>query len=191
MKSPLFNLIPFSHAEHPDLQISAQAQVNERRLLLRYQIQGPDVSSVLFPTQPSGLDSPKRKDLLWQHTCFEAFLALPDASTYWELNLTPSGDWNFYRFSDYRQGQIQEGKIQTVHVSRPEPKTTDSYLIEAELDLAHLPNMTHDAAQNLLLGLTVIVEMRDTSKSYWALAHCGEKPDFHLRESFKVIEWSR
>jgi hypothetical protein len=36
----------------------------------------------------------------------------------------------------------------------------------------------------VVLGATAVVEYRDGTKDYWALAHKGEKPDFHVRESF-------
>ncbi len=29
------------------------------------------------------------------------------------------------------------------------------------------------------LGLSAVLEEKDGTKSYWALAHGGEKPDFH------------
>ncbi|MDX9732083.1 MAG: hypothetical protein RBT63_09960 [Bdellovibrionales bacterium] len=39
--------------------------------------------------------------------------------------------------------------------------------------------------QVLALGLTaVILEHGDDKPFYWALAHMGERPDFHIRKSF-------
>jgi hypothetical protein len=45
-----------------------------------------------------------RRDELWQHTCFEAFLRTPGADGYIEVNLSPSSEWAVYRFTAYRQG---------------------------------------------------------------------------------------
>lgn len=39
------------------------------------------------------------------------------------------------------------------------------------------------------LGLSAVVEENDGTKSYWALAHPGRRPDFHHAESF-VLELS-
>jgi len=36
-----------------------------------------------------------------------------------------------------------------------------------------------DAGTDWRLGLSAVLEETDGTKSYWALAHCGEKPDFH------------
>jgi hypothetical protein len=35
------------------------------------------------------------------------------------------------------------------------------------------------ADTNWQLGLSAVLEEKDGTKSYWALAHPGEKPDFH------------
>jgi hypothetical protein len=37
---------------------------------------------------------------------------------------------------------------------------------------------------NWELGLSVVLEERDGTKSYWALAHPSEKPDFHHPDCF-------
>ena len=34
------------------------------------------------------------------------------------------------------------------------------------------------------VGITTVVKLASGAVSYWALAHCGKQPDFHLRESF-------
>jgi len=31
-----------------------------------------------------------------------------------------------------------------------------------------------------------VIKLKNGEKSYWALAHRGKQPDFHLRESFVV-----
>ena len=39
-------------------------------------------------------------------------------------------------------------------------------------------------ASSLRLGLSAVIEETDGRLSYWALAHPGERPDFHHRDSF-------
>ena len=46
---------------------------------------------------PAAAASPERRDELWQSTCLELFIAKPNEPRYWEINLSPSGDWNVYR----------------------------------------------------------------------------------------------
>jgi hypothetical protein len=42
-----------------------------------------------------------------------------------------------------------------------------------------------DAEQAWHLGLSAVLEEKDGTKSYWALAHANpEKPDFHLADCF-------
>src|SRR6185437_9407616 len=91
---------------HPDspseavTEISAEA-VRQRPggLALTYRLAG-DFPRLVIP-QPT---EPRRADGLWRHTCFEAFVRVPGAEAYVELNLSPSGEWAAYRFDAYRQG---------------------------------------------------------------------------------------
>jgi hypothetical protein len=41
---------------------------------------------------------------LWEHTCFEAFVAADGAAAYHEMNLAPSGAWAAFAFRGYRDG---------------------------------------------------------------------------------------
>lgn len=42
-------------------------------------------------------------------------------------------------------------------------------------------------AGNMLdIGLSAVIEAQDGSKTYWALAHLAQQPDFHLRASFTL-----
>ena len=40
------------------------------------------------------------------------------------------------------------------------------------------------ADSNWELGLSAVLEEKDGTKSYWALAHPAEKPDFHAPDCF-------
>src|ERR1700757_4395609 len=42
-------------------------------------------------------------DGLWEHTCFEAFIAAPGVAGYYEFNFSPTLAWAAYQFSDYRE----------------------------------------------------------------------------------------
>ena len=42
---------------------------------------------------------------LWEDTCFECFLANGSEQSYVEFNFSPAGDWQVFRFSDYRSGR--------------------------------------------------------------------------------------
>ena len=59
--------------------------------------------------------------------------------------------------------------------------TADGFQLDATLPADLLP-----ASQTLVIGLSVVIEAADGSKSYWALAHGASQPDFHLRQSFAL-----
>lgn len=118
-------------------------------------------------------------DGLWQHTCCEAFIGGGDAPDYHEFNFSPSGQWAAYRFTDYRERDDR-------FLPSGEPRISlqplaDGFQLKARLEAPLIP-----AAPVLHLGLTVVIEAADGSKSYWALAHGSERPDFHLRQSFTL-----
>ena len=123
---------------------------------------------------PQAVDEPKRAEDLWQTTCFEAFLCVPQEEAYREWNFAPSGDWAAYDFTSHREG-------------RTDAEVADPYIrVEDNLTWWALgATIAVDAAVPWTVGLSVILEEKDGTKSYWALAHpLAEKPDFHDPASF-------
>jgi len=156
------------------LALTGSVRRNGDRLSLHYRLEDPE-GLVLLPPATA---APRRCYDLWTTTCFEFFLAEPGAEPYWEVNLAPSGDWNLFMLSGYRQGLT------------PEPAISDlPFVVEREtggldlavtLDLGALPL----AGRPLELAVTAVVELRDGEVLYWAMAHPGEQADFHWREGF-------
>ncbi|MBI1361517.1 MAG: hypothetical protein GC155_14665 [Alphaproteobacteria bacterium] len=143
---------------------------------LRYAAEG-DMTRVRIPAR----SEPARRDELWRHTCFEAFLRPPAGEAYAEFNFSPSGEYAAYSFTAYRDG------MQVVHGAAPEISVESS---AARLGL-HATIRTQDIqAVDLMgavrLGLTAVIEDMDGAKSYWALAHPQGKPDFHHRDGFAL-----
>jgi hypothetical protein len=116
-------------------------------------------------------------DGLWQHTCFEAFVANGE-SGYREFNFAPSGEWAAYAFTDYRLRDSTWQAAQSPRITTQ--RDAESFELSATLPAALFPTDT----ATLLLGLTAVIETTDGMLSYWALKHPGERPDFHLREGF-------
>lgn len=119
-------------------------------------------------------------DGLWQHTCFEAFLAVAANPACREFNFSPSGQWAAYAFSGYRQRDES---------FRPDPAPAmtlrlfaDRLELDAVIPRRLLPALPGGSA--LRFGLSAVVEAAAGGKSYWALAHPGEAPDFHRRDAF-------
>ena len=116
---------------------------------------------------------------------------------YWELNASPSGDWNLYRLERYRQGLRPE-----LLAAPPQARWTRTPLggglerLELTLVVA-MPSLaaglavdrTIDptTASGLEAALTAVLEHRDGALSYWALAHPAVEPDFHDRRGFQLL----
>ena len=115
--------------------------------------------------------APARKDGLWRHTCFEAFLQ--DGDGYVELNVSPSGEWAAYRFDGYRTG-MTPAELAQPHVQ-----------VRAGRDVLEVSARFVLAATGRL-GLAAVIEEAGGRISYWALAHGGAKPDFHDRGTFVI-----
>jgi hypothetical protein len=118
---------------------------------------------------PEPVADPGRADELWKTTCFEAFLRPLGEQAYSEWNFAPSGEWACYDFSDYRENMApaEVGPAPYVRVE-------DNFTWWALGATIALP-----ADTNWELGLSAVLEEKDGTKSYWALAHGGDKPDFH------------
>lgn len=140
----------------------------------------------------------ERADQLWQHTCFEAFVRRVDMPGYLEVNLAPSGAWQAYCFSGYRQG-MQPAELPSppnveVHLrelatgSDQGPSNPEQVLVlQARVQL---PAPYADASSGLCLGLSAIVEDEAGTLSYWAVRHAPGRADFHHPDAF-VLALSR
>jgi hypothetical protein len=154
-------------------RVRARVTCRGRTLALSYAVdQVP--ARIVLPAPGAG---PGRQDGLWQHTCFEAFVAPRGAPGYWEINLSPSGSWNVYRFTGYRDGMVPEERIGALSDLRA-AVAGDTLQVEATCDIGGVPEL---AAAHLEVGLASVLEAEDGSLSYWALHHPGPTPDFHLR----------
>jgi hypothetical protein len=119
-------------------------------------------------------EEPGRMDELWRSTCLETFLRAEDEDRYREWNFAPSGDWAAYDFSAWREGMAQ------ANVAEPYIRTEDNFTW-----WALGATIAVDAEREWQLGLSAVLEEKDGTKSYWALAHPpGDKPDFHARDCF-------
>lgn len=152
-----------------DIELS---RAGETMLSIAYLIAG-DVAALLTPAPAI----PARRDELWRHTCFEAFIQ--DGDGYAEVNLSPSGEWAAYRFDGYRAGMRAAAiAAPPVIATAVEPRRL---IVRAAIDLAGLI-----APGPARIGLSAVIEAKDGSKSYWALAHPEGKPDFHHRACFAI-----
>jgi hypothetical protein len=116
------------------------------------------------------LSEPWRADELWQSSCFEAFLRAAGEEAYREWNFAPTGNWAAYDFSGYR-ADMTRAEVGSPPYIRMEDNFT-WWTVGATIAV--------EADRQWDLGLAAILEEKDGTKSYWALAHpAGNQPDFH------------
>lgn len=168
-------LLPFTSSP---LNIEAKLEAQAQGFLLSFEISGPGVEQIfILPRNPK----PSRKNELWKETCFECFFGVGGTKQYFEFNGSTSGEWALYVFDDYRKG-MKDASVSVNPVMEKLEKTAD------RISCAwRIPYFTKSILQSA--GITAVIKTPNTQNvneeiSYWALKHAGEKPDFHLRESF-------
>jgi hypothetical protein len=131
---------------------------------------------------PEPIENPGRTDNLWEHTCFEGFIALENSPEYLEVNLSSSGQWNIYEFRNYRTGRVEADQVSTKTTIL---KAKTNFNIQTEINLSDVSWIKNSKKNiDLQIGLTAVIELKDKVKSYCALTHKSDKPDFHIKESF-------
>ena len=131
-----------------------------------------DLARVRMPVGGSG-----RTDGLWQTTCFEAFVRPFGGDRYLELNASPSGRWATYWFDRERTGMVAAQE----HAGQLRTEEFPGGLRFATSLAVNPPNA------DWRLGLSAVIEDVGGQKSWWALAHPSDKPDFHHPDSFTLV----
>lgn len=170
-----FVLEPFPGLPVPeDVRVSGSARRDGAMLELAWRLEGPDASFSL----PGPAEKPMRSSELWEHTCFEGFLAVPGRPGYREFNLSPAGHWNVFRFASYRSGMVEEEAFTAL------PCSVSSQVgvcqVSARIDTTRLGCR----ADPWLLAIATVVATPEGRLSYWALSHPGPRPDFHHPGAF-------
>ena len=145
-------------------------------LSVRCEVRG-DLSKVSIP---AAAEAPRRQDRLWEETCFELFLGTADSGEYREFNLSPSGHWNAYRFTRYREGMREETAIASLPFDIR--RDSEALLLTAEIGIGKIVS----AGKDLAATVAAVIRTNDGGKSHWALAHPASRPDFHRREGFAL-----
>jgi hypothetical protein len=171
------HLIPHPvHAPARVRQVTARVVSHDANwCVLRWKVEG--AADLLVPPFAGRM----RADGLWQTTCFELFLKTPShetpsqqggaTGTYTEFNFSPSERWAAYDFSGYRTG-MTERPVPRAPVITPR-RGGDVLFCDVAIPKDALPPVPWR------YGLTAVLEEGGGVKSYWAIAHPSERPDFH------------
>lgn len=172
-------LLPFSTESAPeDCRIEVMLSIDENRLRIAFDLMAQLADLAIPEFEPSNV---KRRDNLWEHTCFEVFLRPEISPSYWEFNLSPSGEWNVWSFSGYRKGMQPETCFSELP-SEVQTLSESEFRVEISIDLKPLPAFSY-----FNLGLSAVLEQKDGEKSYWAVSHSGNVPDFHAEKGWLKI----
>jgi len=145
-------------------------------LSVRYEVRG----TLSMLSIPAAAGTPRRKDRLWEETCLELFLGTADSGEYREFNLSPSGHWNVYRFTGYREDMREEPAFPSLPFAvRIGP---DAFDLSMELNVGKILT----AGVTIEAGVAAVIKTIDGGKSHWALVHPASRPDFHRREGFAL-----
>jgi hypothetical protein len=172
-----FSLVPFSDVAI-DMAINLQVMLDcvGHHFDIQFVVAGEIDRLQLSPIT----QFPQRITGLWETTCFEFFFGVPRQEKYWEVNLSPSGDWNVFRLDRYRENLQEEQAIAalpfTVKVER------DRLTLALTFDLQGL-GLECGAIE---LSATSVIQEKTGEISYWAVKHAGLEADFHLRDSFVI-----
>lgn len=172
----------YSLVPHPDFPSSAVTAVavdvrqGEDGIEFVYRVSG-DLDNVLWPVPKPLPWNEMRADELWRHTCFEAFLRRAGSEGYLEFNFSPSLQWSAYTFDIYREGMRNftgiggEVVVSALRLSGGEAWRFGLFPVSG-------------FGGGEAMALTAVIEAKDGSKSYWALAHAPGPPDFHKPDCF-------
>jgi hypothetical protein len=171
-------LVPHAAAQRNGVTALAVRVVGDTgRLTFTYRLDG-DLARIRIPAPAA----PQVVHGLWEHTCFEAFVAADGQAAYVELNFSPAGEWAAYAFAGYREpsGLASDGQAPTIVVRR----TGDRLELEATVALDRLAPGLASAA--LHVGASAVIEGEDGTRTYWAVHHPPGAPDFHQADSRRL-----
>jgi hypothetical protein len=164
-------LVPFAPVSSIDSLSCTIEAINEPAAMnISFLIKG-DLNQISWP------EDVQTSEALWKHTCFEYFIAAVDDEYYYEFNQSPSGAWASYRFSRYRTDMtIAENIVADKFLMSLDEETCD---VQLEVAFPH--------GSEFQLGLSVILEDMNAQLHYFSLSHPQDKPDFHAREHYALV----
>ncbi len=156
--------------------ISVRLQRTPGNLRIAYRLEA-ELARLRIPARAR----PRIGERLWQHTCFEVFVA-PRMPAYHEFNFSPSGEWAARAFSRYREGAPLDDAALDPGVTVRTGE--DGLQLDALIRLDRIS--PQHATAMLSLALSAVIEDEGGKLSYWALEHPPGKPDFHHPDAFAL-----
>lgn len=175
MNHDYFELYPFENISKI-WEVICQIRRKTNKWFLTYSALGPIQDLKLPPIQNQG----KFQNQLWEETCFEIFFTNNTSTEYSEWNFSPSGNWAYYRFQDYRKPKLSHPKLEPITPPQIEIETNKLNLV-VEIPLEE--NFEYYQA-------SVILKFQNNLKSHWCFGHPPNKADFHQLHWLKKLSSS-
>jgi hypothetical protein len=173
----MYELDPFKqNSQSSKISLFAEAFKDGNDLLINFIVE--DKNKIILTDEYN--KAPTRKYELWTTTCFEAFFGVKGSDSYWELNFSISGNWNLFYFDSYRNPAQPREETKVTKISFKSFYEDFMWRLEVQLPVQNLGIQT----KKMEMGLAAVIEFKNKEKSYFALKHETEKPDFHKKESF-------
>ncbi|MDG1443894.1 MAG: hypothetical protein P8R02_14540 [Pseudomonadales bacterium] len=188
-----FELVPFGAGILP--LVSGSLIRTAKHLHVEWHV-NPLQRAIAWPSSDGML---RRQDELWKSTCFEIFVSEPvsdsiAAKPYFELNISPSGSWQCYRFEDYRQGQSVSNTFAVTQTSASHSAEHYSLRCTVEYSLPQFVTTSLDISVSAILKTQSAETLKpDGDRSaaaelnYYALSHPNKQPDFHLSSNRQLL----
>jgi len=160
-----------SYTQINNIRIHTTLEFRKDRLSLSFSLEG-GLEDYLFPAVCKN----KKANELWKATCFELFLASSNEEAYYELNVSPSLEWNFYSLPTYR-AEVKE--VENVSLNINTFKKENTYEINMTLESDILDFESFDTC-----NMTAILLTKNRERTFWSLKPMGDVPDFHNKEFF-------
>ena len=159
------------HTPINNITIHTTLNFTNKRLFLSFKIEGL-LENYIFPKEKNI----NRANELWKATCFELFLADSKKEEYYELNFSPSKEWNFYHLNNYRT-ELEE--VEEVLF------TIDTVFIENryEVKISLEPKEGSFPFFDIYNSATILLTS-DKKRTFWSLNKMKDIPDFHCKDFF-------
>ncbi len=164
-------LTPFTG--FPEHRITFTIHSDGTKLICDYHLFG-DTGKVSLDDSEGGA----RKLYLWLDTCFELFIKSGAGGRYYEFNFAFNGDWNVFRFDEYR-GPLAESDDFTV-CSRVMGITQEHLHFRTEITPA--PGVLPGEFRFLP---STVVKLVSGEEFFFASDHSSPNADFHDHTTYK------
>lgn len=165
-KKHFFILKNHNHTDNSTI-VKANIELQNLQLKVNYQIEG-DISQYNF----SQKTKQQRADRLWLDTCFELFIANRDKKEYWEINTSPSTEWNSYYFTGYKENMRESTIFSTPKIITDSDESQYKLSFETTIKKGFLEKKLH-------INICVILLDRDGERNFYSINRRNNTPDFH------------